>query len=111
MICVHYDKITGKILGAFDSKMDSIPTPNIKVTEEYWSELDGKEKKVDLKTLAVVGVESTQSVTTDVDELRRQAYVKEADPLFFKWQRKECTKSDWTNKIKEIKKRYPKSTD
>lgn len=109
MICVHYDITTGKILGAFDSKMDNIPTPNVRVTEEYWADLDGKEKKVDLKTLAVVGMNKV--VQTDIDELRRQAYVKEADPLFFKWQRKECTKADWTNKIKEIKKRYPKSTD
>ena len=46
MICVHYDIITGKSLGAFDSKMDNIPTPNVRVTEEYWADLDGKEKKV-----------------------------------------------------------------
>lgn len=110
MICVHYDMITGKVLGAYDSKMTGIPTPHIKVTESHWASLDGQDKKVDLKTLSLVGV---QNVLTDeeIDELRRQAYVKEADPLFFKYQRKECSKTDWTNKIKEIKKRYPKSTD
>lgn len=110
MICIHYDLITGKILGSYDSNISGIPTPNIRVTEEYWSKLDGKEKIVDLKTLSVVEVKETVT-DADIDELRRQAYVKEADPLFFKYQRKECTKTEWTNKIKEIKKRYPKSTD
>lgn len=39
---------------------------------------------------------------------RQQAYVLEADPLFFMWQRGEATREEWEAKIAEIKARYPK---
>lgn len=38
---------------------------------------------------------------------RSEAYKLEADPLFFKAQRGEATKADWTAKIAEIKARFP----
>ena len=38
---------------------------------------------------------------------RSNAYIKESDPLFFKYQRGEITENEWLNKIKEIKERYP----
>jgi hypothetical protein len=38
---------------------------------------------------------------------RRTAYIAEADPLFFKWQRGEGTEQDWLDKITEIKARFP----
>jgi hypothetical protein len=40
-------------------------------------------------------------------ELRRQAYEKEADPIFFLIQRGEATQEQWQAKITEIKERYP----
>lgn len=42
-----------------------------------------------------------------VDELRRLAYQKESDPLFFKWQRGEATEQEWLDAIQSIKNRYP----
>jgi hypothetical protein len=39
------------------------------------------------------------------DEQRRTAYQNEADPLFFKWQRRESTEKAWLDKISEIKAR------
>lgn len=118
MICVHYNMRTGEVLGAYNSNMEGIPTPYIQVTEECWNKFDGINKKVDLASQSLKSVDikpqsvnNTQLTDDGIDELRRQAYIKEADPLFFKYQRKECKKSDWTNKIKEIKKRYPKSDD
>lgn len=39
---------------------------------------------------------------------RLAAYRDEADPLFFKSQRGECSIEDWKNKISEIRLRYPK---
>jgi hypothetical protein len=39
--------------------------------------------------------------------LRQAAYTAESDPLFFKAQRGEVTMEEWTNKIAEIKARYP----
>ena len=39
--------------------------------------------------------------------MRNQAYIIEADPLFFKSQRGESTVEEWQSKIDEIKARYP----
>lgn len=44
-----------------------------------------------------------------IEDLRKVAYQKEADPLFFKYQRGEAEKSEWLEKIEEIKARYPYS--
>lgn len=41
---------------------------------------------------------------------RREAYLKEADPLFMKWQRGEVTKEEWLAVVDEIKERYPYPT-
>ncbi len=42
--------------------------------------------------------------------LRQSAYVQEADPLFFKWQRGEVEQQVWLDKVQEIKYRYPDIT-
>lgn len=42
-----------------------------------------------------------------VTAARAAAYVKESDPLFFKYQRGEVDKEDWLAKVAEIKARYP----
>jgi hypothetical protein len=39
---------------------------------------------------------------------RQQAYIAEADPLFFKAQRGEATMEEWQAKVAEIKARFPK---
>jgi adenylate kinase family enzyme len=39
---------------------------------------------------------------------RQNAYEKESDPINFMYQRGEATKEEWTNKVLEIKARYPK---
>jgi hypothetical protein len=41
-------------------------------------------------------------------ENRRNAYIAEADPLFFKAQRGEATMEEWQAKVAEIKSRFPK---
>jgi len=38
---------------------------------------------------------------------RAQAYTQEADPLFFKWQRGEVNKSEWSDKVQDIRDRFP----
>jgi hypothetical protein len=40
-------------------------------------------------------------------EKRREALVREADPLFFAWQADEGTREEWLAKRAEIKARYP----
>jgi hypothetical protein len=41
-------------------------------------------------------------------ENRRNAYIAEADALFFKAQRGEATMEEWQAKVAEIKARFPK---
>ena len=43
-----------------------------------------------------------------VENNRRNAYQKEADPLFFKWQRGEIEKKEYDDKVKEVRQRIPK---
>ncbi|MBX9848252.1 MAG: hypothetical protein K2X64_03080 [Rhodocyclaceae bacterium] len=38
---------------------------------------------------------------------RYSAYIAEADPLYFKWQRGEATKEEWLAKVEEVKLRFP----
>lgn len=42
-----------------------------------------------------------------IQESRATAYVKETDPLFFKYQAGEVTKEEWLVKREEIRQRYP----
>lgn len=42
---------------------------------------------------------------------RRNAYLLEADPLFFKSQRGEVSVEEWKSKILEIKNRFPYTQD
>jgi hypothetical protein len=64
----------------------------------------------------VEGAWSLPYVVTDMpfeDQMRNlkaaraQAYTQEADPLFFKWQRGEVNKSEWSDKVQEIRDRFP----
>lgn len=108
MIIVHYNKNTGEIISAYGSDIENPPYPNIVITDKYWDSLVGKKIRVELNTkkIAILGNKLTDE---EVDSLRRAAYEEEADPLFFKYQRKEIKKEVWLNKVKEIKERYPKS--
>jgi hypothetical protein len=42
---------------------------------------------------------------------RANAYQREADPLFFGWQRDENTEQDWLDKVAEIRERFPYGND
>lgn len=44
---------------------------------------------------------------SELKKLRNEAYINEADPLFFKSQRGEATVEEWQAKIDEIKSRFP----
>ena len=45
---------------------------------------------------------------SDIDALRKAAYIAEADPLYFKAMRQEIDIQEWHDKIAEIRLRYPK---
>ena len=38
---------------------------------------------------------------------RHQAFIVEADPLYFAWQRGEATQEEWLTKCADIRGRYP----
>ena len=39
--------------------------------------------------------------------MRRRAYIREADPMYFKVQRGEIPQADYDSKIAEIRAKYP----
>jgi hypothetical protein len=43
----------------------------------------------------------------EIERNRQDAYIAEADPLFFKAQRSEATMEEWQAKVTEIKARFP----
>jgi hypothetical protein len=63
---------------------------------------DGNEVQYDLEVVTQLA-KNLEAVTN-----RHNAYVTEADPLFFKAQRGEGAMADWEAKVAEIKARYPK---
>lgn len=50
---------------------------------------------------------SPEQIAQAVANARQMAHAREADPIFFKWQREEATKEQWLAKVEEIKARYP----
>lgn len=109
MIIVHYDMITGKVIQAYDDKVDEVPVPNIVLHEKQWEKLCDKDLSVDLVTKKIIAKEKPN--TKEEQSLKRAyAYRTEADPMFFQYQRGEISKDDWLNKIQEIKERFPYPT-
>jgi len=61
---------------------------------------------VEQKSQIEIDAEAAQQAEQQA-EARRQAYIAESDPVFFKWQRGEATQQEWLDKVAEIKTRYP----
>jgi hypothetical protein len=55
----------------------------------------------------VVTDKSAEEISIIQEYNRKQAYIDESDPLFFKWQRGEIDKQVWLDKVTEIKQRFP----
>ena len=49
---------------------------------------------------------SVEEISAIQDSNKKQAYIEESDPLFFKWQRGEVTQQEWLDKVEEIKQRW-----
>lgn len=54
---------------------------------------------------AIIVAQETARKTAELG--RRQAYLEEADPIFFKAQRGEASQSEWLAKVDEIRQRFP----
>ena len=48
-----------------------------------------------------------EAQVAEVESARFAAFQREADPLFFGWQRGENTEQEWLDKVAEIRGRYP----
>lgn len=46
-------------------------------------------------------------VIEEIKEVRREEYIRTADPIFFKWQRGEATEGDYLAAIQAVKDKYP----
>lgn len=53
--------------------------------------------------------QKTARLRAEIEQIRRGAYIAEADPLYFGWQRNENTEQEWLDKIAEIRARHPYS--
>ena len=51
--------------------------------------------------------ERKAQLNAEAEQNRINAYQRESDPIYFKWQRGEDTEQEWLDKIAEIKARYP----
>ena len=64
--------------------------------------------KVKFKTKEQVETEKKEAELQRVEANRRNAYKKESDPIYMRWQRGDATEQEWLDKIEEIKERFPK---
>lgn len=91
----HYRHKDGTYLGAFDHEC------TLEGAIECPAPLDGR-------AIWVNGSWNLETVLkADAEVLRQEAYMAEADPLFFKWQAGEATEEEWKAKRQEIRGRYP----
>ena len=63
---------------------------------------------INFKTKEQVETEKKEAELQQVEANRRNAYQKESDPIYMRWQRGEATEQEWLDKIAEIKDRFPK---
>lgn len=43
----------------------------------------------------------------EVEEIRKQLYIRDTDPLFFGWQRGENTEQEWLDAVQAVKDAHP----
>lgn len=109
-----YSKSTGGFY-AREIHGDNIPEDSVEITaEQHASMLDGQSQGKIISAdengypILIDPPPLTEAqIQEAVTAARAAAYVKESDPLFFKYQRGEVHKEDWLAKVEEIKARYP----
>lgn len=112
---MFYSKSTG---GFYDTAIhgENVPSDAVEVSEDQYATLmagqtEGKRIIADKKgqpILADQPAKTLEQLALEVGANRAAAYRTEADPLFFKSQRGECSVEEWQAKIAEIRARYPK---
>jgi hypothetical protein len=85
--------------------------PNVRSVDDGAGAFDAQGNQVTVDEAAVAAeIQRLQptKAAEDASRKRQQAYITEADPLFFKAQRGEATMEEWQAKVAEIKTRFPK---
>jgi hypothetical protein len=85
--------------------------PNVVSIDDSTGAFDTQGNQVTLDEAAVAAeIQRLQPIRAaeQASRQRQQAYIADADPLFFKWQAGESTEAEWKAKRDEIKQRFPK---
>jgi len=85
--------------------------PNVVTIDDGAGAFDAHGNEVTVDEAAVTAeIQRLQPIKAaeQASRKRQQAYIAEADPLFFKAQRGEATMEEWQAKVAEIKTRFPK---
>ena len=80
--------LNGSEYRGLDWKDDS-PKPTEKEIKDAWKDIE------------------QDLIKERIQRRRREDYQLESDPLFFKYQRGDAEKSEWLDKVQEIKDRHP----
>lgn len=51
--------------------------------------------------------ESYQRAVAEIDNLRRQGYQTQSDPIYFEWQRGDKTEQEWLDAVQAVKNAHP----
>jgi hypothetical protein len=85
--------------------------PNVVTIDDSAGAFDAQGNKVIVDEAAInAEIQRLQPIKAaeEASHNRQQAYIAEADALFFKAQRGEATMQEWQAKVTEIKNRFPK---
>ena len=85
--------------------------PNVVSIDDGAGAMDADGNQVTVDEAAVAAeIERLRPIKAaeQAERNRKDAYIAEADPLFFKAQRGEATMEEWQAKVAEIKNRFPK---
>lgn len=114
---IYYSKSTNAF---FDSSINvgMIPNDGIEISDQLYLKLfegqrSGKTISSDKNGNPILvdpALPSIDQINDLVSSVRKRAYIEESDPIFFEYQRGEREKSEWLDKVSEIKLKYPKGT-
>jgi hypothetical protein len=87
----QHDKLTQKVIEVEPELVDGVYVQKWQVVE-----LTEQEKS-----------DIVERLGKEIEEKRRLAYQKYADPIYFQWQRGTKTEQDYLNMIEAVKQKYP----
>ncbi len=80
-------------------------TANQYNSQVEWHDERPQPKWAEIEAARVAAEISETNATARIN--RHKAFIAEADPLYFAWQRSEATEQEWLAKCSEIRERFP----